>query len=151
VRIAGSQEVIIAADPVQVWGMISDVTRTPEWSPDVIRSAWIKPWEGPAVGAAFESLNRMPLVGRWRSRSTVTEAEPGRRFAFAVGANADDPNTMWTWDLEPTPEGVRVRLSYDMRHEPWIVLTYYRLTNRADRVRRSVRCTLDRLKAAAEQ
>ncbi len=147
-NIAGSQEITVDRDPVTVWRMISDVTRTSEWSPDVIRSVWLDP--GPTVGARFESVNRMPVVRRWRSHSTVTAADPGRRFAFAVGANPEDPNTTWTWELEPAAEGTRVRLSYEMRHEPRIVLLYYRLTRRRERVRESVTATLHRLKAAAE-
>jgi Polyketide cyclase / dehydrase and lipid transport len=147
-NIAGSQEITIDLDSVTVWRMISDVTRTWEWSPDVIHSAWLDP--GPTVGARFESSNRMPIVRRWRSLSTVTAADPGRRFAFAVGSNPDDPNTTWTWDLEPTSEGTTVRLSYEMRHEPPIVLLYYRLTRRSERVRESVAATLRRLKAVAE-
>ena len=148
-NIAGSQEITIHVDPVTVWRMISDVTRTPQWSPDVIRSVWLDP--GPRVGARFESINRMPIVRRWRSLSTVTAADPGRRFAIAVGSNHHDPNTTWTWDLEPTSEGTTVRLSYEMRHEPRIVLLYYRLTRRSERVRESVAATLRRLKAVAER
>jgi hypothetical protein len=148
VRISGSEAISIAASPHALWEMISDVPRTREWSPDVIHSIWIDP--GPAVGARFESLNRLPLIRRWRSRSTVVAADPGRRFAFAVGANPDDPNTTWTWDLEPTADGTTVRLTYDMLHEPLIVLIYYRVTRRPLRVRDSVRATLNRLKVAAE-
>ncbi len=147
-RIVGYQELTIDADPRTLWGMISDVTRTAEWSPDVIASVWVDP--GPAVGARFESVNRMPLIRHWRSGATVTECDPGGRFAFGVGANPDDPNTTWTWDLDPTMGGTIVRLSYEMYHEPLIVLIYYRLTRRADRVHRSVGETLSRLKAAAE-
>ena len=148
-NIAGSQEITIDLDAVRVWRMISDVTRTSEWSPDVILSVWLDP--GPTVGARFESINRMPIVRRWRSLSTVTAADPGRRFAFAVGPNPDDPNTTWAWDLEPTSEGTTVRLSYEMRHEPGIVLLYYRLTRRSERVRKSVAATLRRLKAVTER
>ncbi len=148
-NIAGSQEITIGLDSVTVWRMISDVPRTSEWSPDVIHSVWLDP--GPTVGARFESINRMPIVRRWRSLSTVTAADPGRRFAFAVGSDPDDPNTTWTWDLEPTSEGTTVRLSYEMRHEPRIVLLYYRLTKRSERVRESVAATLRRLKAVAER
>jgi hypothetical protein len=148
-RIAGNQEIVIAADSDMVWRMISDVTRTHEWSPDVLQSTWID--AGPAVGARFDSLNRMPLVRRWRSRSTVTVCEPGRRFGFGTGGTPAHPNTSWTWDLEPDPAGVRVRLSYKMHREPLIVLIYYRLTNRAERVSRSVRATLKRLKDLAER
>ena len=115
----------------------------------MIHSVWLDP--GPTVGARFESINRMPIVRRWRSLSTVTAADPGRRFAFAVGSDPDDPNTTWTWDLEPTSEGTTVRLSYEMRHEPRIVLLYYRLTKRSERVRESVAATLRRLKAVAER
>ena len=148
-KISGSEAISIAVEPHALWEMISDVTRTPEWSPDVIHSVWIDP--GPAVGARFESVNRMPLIRRWRSRSTVIAADPGRRFAFAVGANPHDPNTTWTWDLEPTADGTTVRLSYEMHHEPLVVLIYYRVTRQPQRVRESVSATLNRLKAAAEQ
>ena len=149
-RIAGSQEIIVEASADVLWRMISDVARTREWSPDVISSVWIHPWTGPVVGARFESVNRMPLVRRWRSRSTVTQAVPGRRFAFAVGNDPREPNNTWTWELQPLTHGVKVRLSYEMHREPRVVLIYYQLTNRPDRVRKSVRTTLERLKAAAE-
>jgi polyketide cyclase/dehydrase/lipid transport protein len=150
VEIAGSEQIPISATAEGVWRMIADVTRTREWSSDVIRSWWIPPSTGPVTGARFETINRLPVVRRWRSRSTVTEADPGRRFAFAVGADADDPNTVWSWDLDPSPQGVIVTLTYVMRREPWIVLVYYRLVGQRDRVRRSVRATLERLKSMAE-
>ena len=149
-RIEGSEAVTILADPMTIWRMISDVTRTHEWSPDVIRSAWIAPADGPEVGARFESVNRMPFVRRWRSRSTVTRSDPGRTFAFAVGRDAADPNTTWSWDLESVNEGTYVKLSFEMRHEPPIVLLYYRLTKRPERVRRSVIATLQRLRTLVE-
>jgi hypothetical protein len=149
-RIAGSQEMVVHATAKDLWRMVADVTRTREWSPDVLRSEWIPPSTGPEVGARFRSVNRLPLAMRWSSTSTVTEAVPGRRFAFVVGSDPRDPNTTWIWDFESASDGARVRLSYQMHREPWIVLVYYRLTGRAKLVRRSVGITLERLKNAAE-
>jgi len=150
VNIAGRERIEIAAPPESLWQMVSDVTRTKEWSPDVVMSAWVPPWTGPVVGAQFESTNHMPFVGRWRSRSTVTASDPGRRFAFAVGRNPADPNTTWAWDFEPAAGGTIVRLRYEMHREPRVVLLYYLLTGRREHVRRSVATTLQRLKDAAE-
>jgi hypothetical protein len=41
----------IAAAPGDVYDLVADVTRTPEFSPEVLRCKWIGGAEGPAVGA----------------------------------------------------------------------------------------------------
>ncbi|MCK4176458.1 SRPBCC family protein [Aciditerrimonas ferrireducens] len=149
-RIEGSRSVEIAAPPTLVWQLVADVTRIGQLSPITVAARWLPPHQGPVVGARFQGTNRLPLVRRWTSVATVTDAQPGVRFAFAVGRDPARPNTLWSYDLEPTPLGCRVTERWQMVREPWIVLLYYRLVGQADRVARGVEQTLARLKAAAE-
>lgn len=43
----------IDAHPDVVYDLIADVTRMPEFSPEVIRCEWLDGATGPAVGARF--------------------------------------------------------------------------------------------------
>jgi Polyketide cyclase / dehydrase and lipid transport len=106
---------------------------------------------GPAVGRRFRGTNRLPVVRRWTSTATITESDPGRRFAFAVGNDPDEPNTLWSYDFEPAPGGTRVTERWRMVREPAIVLLYYRLIGQRSRIGAGVEETLRRLKVAAER
>lgn len=76
--------VTIAAPADLVYDVVSDVTRTGEWSP-VCTSCW---WDDDAqagrVGAWFTGRNQLP-DRTWETRSVVVEAERGREFAWVVG------------------------------------------------------------------
>ena len=47
----------IAAPPERVYALVADVTRTPEFSPEVTSCSWLDGATGPAVGARFEAVN----------------------------------------------------------------------------------------------
>jgi len=131
--------------------MVADVSNMGRWSPVTTAAAWLPPATGPEVEAQFTGTNRLPIVRRWTSTCTVTEADPGRRFAFAVGRDPTDPNTTWTYNFEPHPDRTTtVTESWTMHREPAIVRVYYRLVGQADRIAAGVEATLERLKAAAE-
>jgi len=145
-----SASVEIDASPEQVWALVSDPTRMPEWSPQCRRS--VVRGGGP-VGVGTRTLNvnrRGPLF--WPTRSKVVEFEPARRFAFRIAENG----TVWSYDLEPTATGTRLTES---RHAPHGVskvsnlLTKYVLggteTFEAE-LEQGIRQTLDRIKAAVE-
>ena len=91
-----SDSVVVAATPDQVYAVVSDVTRTGEWSP-ICRECWWDEGAGPAVGAFFTGRNVTP-ERTWETRSQVTAAEPGRRFAWSVGPGRVE----WAYELEPT-------------------------------------------------
>lgn len=150
--VEGERSIDIAAPPDRVWALVADVERMGRWSPHTVRAEWLEPGDGggPAVGRRFRGTNRLPIVHRWTSTATVTACEPGRRFAFAVGNNPDDPNTLWSYDFEATASGTRVTERWQMLREPAIVLLYYRLVGQRARLARGVEETLRRLKAAAE-
>ena len=150
--VEGERSIDIAAPPDRVWALVTDIGRMGEWSPHTVQAQWVDAdrGDGPAVGRRFRGTNRLPIVQRWTSTATITACEPGRRFAFAVGKNPDDPNTLWSYDFEPTAAGTRVTERWQMLREPTIVLLYYRLIGQRDRLARGVEETLRRLKAAAE-
>jgi hypothetical protein len=153
VRIEGERSIDIAAEPATVWGLVADIARMGEWSPHTVQAQWVDPTDGTgaAVGKRFRGTNRLPIVRQWTSTATITECDPGRRFAFAVGKNPDDPNTLWRYDFQPAPAGgTRVTEHWRMMREPGIVLLYYRLIGQRVRIARGVEETLRRLKVAAE-
>ena len=150
--VEGERSIDIAAPPERVWGLVADVGRMGEWSPHTVHAEWVDADRGggPVVGRRFRGTNQLPIVRQWTSTATVTACDPGRRFAFAVGKNPDDPNTLWSYDFAPSRAGTRVTESWQMRREPAIVLLYYRLIGQRDRLALGVEETLRRLKAAAE-
>jgi hypothetical protein len=153
-EIEGERSIEIDAEPAEVWGLVADISRMGEWSPHTIEARWRNPTDGPAAafGQQFRGTNRLPLVRRWTSTATITACDPGRRFAFAVGNNTDDPNTLWSYDFEPLPGGgTRVTERWRMLREPAVVLIYYRLIGQRARIARGVEETLRNLKAAAER
>ena len=77
----GEAQVYIAAPPEEVFRLISDVTRTGEWSPECRRCHWIGESAGPVVGARFRGHNRRGWF-RWAMQCRVIDVEPGRVFAF---------------------------------------------------------------------
>lgn len=152
-RIEGERSIDVHAPAELVWTLVADVTRMGEWSPHTVQARWVEPGgeAGPALGRRFRGTNRLPIVRRWTSTATVTECEPGRRFAFVVGHDAADPNTVWRYDFEPLTDGrTRVTEGWRMLREPAVVLAYYRLIGQSGRIARGVEETLRRLKAAAE-
>lgn len=153
-RIEGERSIEIAAAPASVWALVADISRMGEWSPHTVAARWVDPADGPgaAVGKRFQGTNRLPIVRQWTSTATITGCDPGRRFAFAVGRNPDDPNTLWSYEFEPAPGGgTTVTERWRMLREPAVVLLYYRLIGQPERIARGVEETLRNLKAAAER
>jgi uncharacterized protein YndB with AHSA1/START domain len=96
----------IDAPPEVVYDLVSDVTRMGEWSPETASCRWVGDVTEAAVGARFRGTNRRgPLI--WTTTCTVTAAEPGRHFAFAV-AWAGVPISDWAYTFRPDGAGCEV-------------------------------------------
>jgi hypothetical protein len=102
--LTASIEVRASAD--QVYAVVSDVTRIPEWSPETTRAEWLAP-------DRFQAWNRRRL-GRWRTVANVVAAEPGQRFSFVVQAMGGDW-TQWTYLIEPGSTAATTRLTETFR------------------------------------
>ncbi|MBU9764220.1 SRPBCC family protein [Mycobacterium sp. TNTM28] len=90
----------------QVYAVVSDITRIPQWSPETIRARWVG-------DDRFEAWNRRRL-GRWRTTAHVITAKPNREFSFVVQAFGGDW-THWRYLIEPGATESTTRLSESMR------------------------------------
>lgn len=125
---------VVQASPDSVYRLVSDVTRTPEHSPEVVQCTWEDGATGPVVGARFSAKNSVGRGPAWTNHPVVTVARPGR--AFAVSRTEKGAGTIvWRYDLEPHPEGTLVRQSYDVtspvKRFGWFIIgTLYGLRDR---------------------
>jgi hypothetical protein len=137
--------------PDQAWGLLADITRMGEWSPETTSAVWRKEGEGPTVGARFKGTNRMGAK-KWSSNATVTVCEPGRRFAFHVSIGPFSVAD-WAYEFEPTDAGCLVSEVWQDRRGALVTWLSPFITGTSDRARRNeetMAVTLDRLAASAE-
>jgi uncharacterized protein YndB with AHSA1/START domain len=141
----------IAAPAKVVWGMISDITRMGEWSPENTGGTWRKGATGPSVGATFSGDNRNGSK-RWSTVCTVDACEPGRSFAFTVAAGPFKV-ARWAYTITPTSSGCSVDETWtDMRGALIKKLgkPFSGVSDRPTHNRAGMEVTLERLAAAAE-
>lgn len=141
----------MAAPPDRVWDLVSDVTRIGEFSPETFEAQWVDGATGPRAGARFRGHVRRNGRGPvYWTTCTVIACEPGREFAFGVGAPGRPLNT-WRYVLQPAPGGTDVTESFELTPLPllrlyWALLGWARgRTNISD-----MRTTLERMKALVE-
>jgi hypothetical protein len=145
----------IQAAPEQVYALVADVTRTPEFSPDLVRCGWLDGATGPAVGARFEAVNTTAAGKTWKNRPVVRVADPGREFTFA----RTEPfagTVVWSYRFEPVEGGTLVTESYDVERPVtrigWFVIErVFRAGQRQDELRAGMRTTLQRIRDVAER
>lgn len=101
-----SESIFIAASPEQVYALVSDVTRTGEWSP-ICKACWWDEGDGPEVGAWFTGRNETP-ERTWETRSQVVAATPGRSFAWQVNGDL----VYWAYTMEPRDGGTLLTESW---------------------------------------
>jgi uncharacterized protein YndB with AHSA1/START domain len=109
----GEAKAHIDAPPEAVWALIADITRMGEWSPECRGGEWLD-GGGPDVGARFKGSNKAKLP--WTTTSTVTEAVPGKVFAWKVGKD-----TTWRYELTAQDGGTDVVESFDVLRAPGAV------------------------------
>ena len=95
-------EATIAAPPGHVWELLSDLSRMPAWSPELLRMVPLKPG-GLRVGQWYLGLNRRKAAV-WPTRSVVAQLEPGRVLAWDTRSSG----ARWIWELAPDPAGTHV-------------------------------------------
>lgn len=142
----------VNAPPTAVYALVSDLPGMSEVAEEFTRGSWLGDVREAAVGARFRGYNKN--AGRtWSTTAKVTDAEPGRRFAFEVTSVAGIPVSRWQYDIEPTADGCRVvELTWDRRplwFRPLANLATG-VRNRTEHNQRNMEHTLQRLKAAAE-
>lgn len=97
-----SESVVVAASPEDVYDLVSDVTRTGEWSPVCVGCRWDDGATG-RVGDGFTGRNVTP-TRIWETRSRVVVADRGREFAWEVG----DGLVRWAFEMAPVDGGTEL-------------------------------------------
>ena len=102
------ESIIVEASAAFLYDLLSDITRTGEWSP-VCTSCW---WDDEAdagrAGAWFTGRNELPHRS-WETRSQVVVADRGREFAWVVGGSF----VRWGFTLSPAATGTTLSESWD--------------------------------------
>jgi hypothetical protein len=145
----GSTSVDVAADPDRIWRMIADVTQMGSWSPECVGCDWLDGASGPEPGARFRGHNRLGPF-RWSTTCTVEASDPGSEFTF-VARHWSGATTRWRYTLEPAGATTHVTESYQALHTPGWMLALELAVRRGRTLDRSVRSTLEQLRAAAER
>jgi hypothetical protein len=144
----------IAAPPERVYGLVADVTRMGDWSPECFHCEWTKGATGPAVGARFKAKNKGGRGPAWFNTPVVTVAEAGREFAFNRSGPGIGSYT-WRYVMEPIPTGTRLTESFDAEKPLGKAMTWItqKWTGSADRdadLHEGMTTTVARIKSAAE-
>lgn len=80
------QSILIDATPEVLYDLVSDITRTGQWSPVCTACWWDDAGEAGQVGAWFTGHNELP-ERTWETRSQIAAADRGREFTWIVGGS----------------------------------------------------------------
>ncbi len=139
----------IAATPEQVWAVVSDLKRMPEWSPNCRKMLVLGT---PKVGTFSINVNRDGWKV-WPTTARIVRFEPNKAVAFKVLENG----LTWSFDIEPTPTGsTLVQRRTDSADATLFAKAVLRVTmggidNVDETGVRGMSTTLDRIKQAVEK
>lgn len=150
----GKAEVHVDAPPEAVYGLVSDVTRMGEWSPECVRAEWLNGAVAPVAGARFRGRNRRGFF-RWSTKPRVVAVEPGREFSFVSPDPWGRDATRWTYRLQPAGTGTHVTETFAMlrdvpRAARFAQRWFMGVRDRKADLEHNMGKTLAALKAAAE-
>jgi hypothetical protein len=147
-----SDSIVIARSPDDLYDMVSDVTRTGEWSP-ICAACWWDDGEAARAGAWFTGRNET-AERTWETRSLVEVADRGREFTFAVFGS----RVRWSYTFAPAGEGTRLTESWDFLddgiasfHERYGEDAENQIAQRTQAAIDGIPVTLAAIKAAAEK
>ncbi|MGW4479430.1 SRPBCC family protein [Rhodococcus triatomae] len=111
---------VVRATPKQVYAVVSDVRRIPEWSPECVRVDVIGDSE-------FRGYNQRRF-GKWSTRARIVTADAdAHEFAFRVQLAGRD-FTQWTYSVKPNPDGCELIEEFRMCMDlPFLALAFERV------------------------
>lgn len=99
----------VAAAPEAVWAVVTDISVSARFSPEVQAAEWIDGASGVAVGSRFRGLNKNEYLGEWATESVVSEVDEGRRWVWQVFNQDNEVSASWGFEVEPGRDAVTVR------------------------------------------
>lgn len=143
------------APATTIYELVADVTRTPEFSPEIAECVWLDGATGPAVGARFKARNKMPNRPTFSNKPVVTVVEPGKTFEFSR-TEPFGGTVVWRYDFAPDGDGTLVTESYTVtkpvsRFGWFIIGTLFARKDRQTDLHTGMTQTLERLRVVAER
>ncbi len=137
----------IAAPVERVFGLVGDLTRMGEWSPECFKFQWEDGFSEAAIGAHFRGFNRVG-ESEWEEPGQITNFEFGRCIEFQVQQESEWPST-WRFDFEPVGAHTRLRESFTV---PVINVegSGANFEGRFEMLQRAIETTLANIKSAVE-
>lgn len=146
------ESVTVEASADTLYDMVSDITRTGEWSPVCTSCWWDDEAEARQVGAWFTGRNELPHR-TWQTRSQVVVADRGREFAWVVGGSF----VRWAFTLAPAETGTSLTESWEflpdgiaMFEEKFADQAHTQITDRTRQALDGIPKTLAAIKRIAE-
>lgn len=102
------ESISVRASGETIYDLVSDITRTGEWSPVCTSCWWDDDAEAGRVGAWFTGRNELP-DRTWETRSEVVAAARGREFAWVVGGSF----VRWGFSLAATEIGTKLTETWE--------------------------------------
>ena len=102
----------VPAEAGALYNLVSDVTRTPEWSPAVVSCAWLDGAVSAAAGARFTARNRRRWL-TWSNQQVVAVASRGSEFSV-IRTERGGGSVRWSYRLEQAGAGTCVVLGYQV-------------------------------------
>ncbi|MBF4163175.1 SRPBCC family protein [Nocardioides acrostichi] len=96
------------AAPEEVYDLVSDVTRSGEWSVQCRACEWVDAARAGEVGAEFTGHNATP-EREWTTTSTVVRADRPHEFAWEVAGGV----TRWTFSTAAAGEGTTLTHTWE--------------------------------------
>lgn len=136
---------VVAAPPEAIYDVISDLSSVGERSPECHGARWLQP------GKRFIGHNKIGSLYRWSTLCTVTEANPGKRFAFHV---AWPSRSTWSYELTPVDGGTQVTETMTKQQPQYAPVRWIQsmvgVDDRGAHLRAGMRDTLDALAESLE-
>ncbi|MCZ2404952.1 SRPBCC family protein [Paenarthrobacter sp. Z7-10] len=146
------ESVTVQASAQTLYDLVSDITRTGEWSPVCTSCWWDDEVNAGQVGAWFTGRNELPHRS-WETRSLVVAAERGREFVWVVGGSL----VRWGFTLTPAETGTTLSESWEflpsgiaMFEEKFAEMAYVQITDRTQQALDGIPKTLAAIKRIAE-
>jgi Polyketide cyclase / dehydrase and lipid transport len=144
---------VMSAPPATVHTLIADVTRMPEFSPEIVECRWLDGATGPAVGARFAARNKFRRGPSAVNKPVITALEAGRLVSWSrtepFGGTVE-----WTYKFLPHADGTEVVESYRVTKPVsrigWLIIGAMASRDRRGQLRAGMQQTLQRIRFAVE-
>lgn len=140
----------IAASPERVWALLTDLSRMPEWSPELVKMVPLKRG-GLRLGQSYAGINRRKAM-IWPTRNVVAILEPAKTLAWDTKTSG----ARWIFELAPEGEGTRLTQRRPVPSKLTLLSKVFAAsalggqTEHADELELGMQTTLERIKATVE-